>query len=239
MTAAHPSVITDDASRSALLSTHLIRGEQCAEARLGQWSDTKQLPGRCRGYGRAGSLAIAELALVAQPQTPAPQEGARRVPVDRLVVVAIEDVRTPSVPFVRCLSASLPVRHGVPGGVDGVRPDRPDMRCPEGCPIVASTVDAGHDRADIGRDQACGRSGIEHGRRWPRRTGPGAGSGWGWPKGACALPSCPVRARTRTPRGWRGRLAIGMVGRTLGAGGVRRLPPPSGPGPDPSAGRSP
>jgi hypothetical protein len=42
-------------------------------------------------------------------------------------------------------------------------------------------------------DQACGRSGIEHGCRWSRRTGPDAGSGWGWPKGACALPSCPVR----------------------------------------------
>ena len=87
---------------------------------------------------------------------------------------------------VRSLSASLPVHHGVPGGVDGVRPDRPDMRCPEGCPIVASIVDAGHDRADIGRGPGLRRSGIEHGRRWSLRTGPDAGNGWGWPKASMA-----------------------------------------------------
>jgi hypothetical protein len=58
-----------------------------------------------------------------QAATAGPTGGARRVSAGRLVVVAIEDVRTPSVPFVRSLSASLPVCHGVPGGVDGVRPD--------------------------------------------------------------------------------------------------------------------
>jgi hypothetical protein len=89
--------------------------------------------------------------LVAKPQTPAPQEGARRVPVGRLVVVAIEDVRTPSVPFVCSLSASLLVCHGVPGGVDGVRPDTTGRAVSEACPIGVSIVDAGHDRADIGR----------------------------------------------------------------------------------------
>jgi hypothetical protein len=133
------------------------------------------------------------------------------------------------------LSASLPVRHGVPGGVDGVRPDRPDMRCPEACPIVASIVDAGHDRADIGRGPGLRRSGIEHGRRWSLRTGPDAGSGWRWPKASMAqcrpVLSCPVRAMTCRSRGWPWP-AGQRHGRTLGARGVRRLPPLSGPGPD-------
>jgi hypothetical protein len=67
------------------------------------------------------------------------------------MVVAIEDVRMPAVPFVRSLSASLPVRVAcrVEWTVSGQM--RSGMRCPEGCPIVASIVDAGHDRADIGR----------------------------------------------------------------------------------------
>jgi hypothetical protein len=167
-----------------------------------------------------------------------PTGGARRVPGgppcgggDRGCPNAFRAVR----PFpVRVASG----RHGVPGGVDGVRPDRPDMRCPEGCPIVVSMVDAGYDRADIGPDQACGGSGIEHGCRWSRQTGPGAGSGWGWPKGACALPCCPVRARTCRPRGGRGRLARRIVGRwALEVSAA--WPPPSGPGPYPSARRSP
>jgi hypothetical protein len=109
--------------RSLYARPVIIGGEQCAKAWLGPRSDTKQLPGHCRGNGRAGSVAIAEPTLVAKPQTPAPQERARRVPAGRLVVVAIEDVRMPSVPFVRS-----PVRFafgsaGVSGGGDGVRPD--------------------------------------------------------------------------------------------------------------------
>jgi hypothetical protein len=72
------------------------------------------------------------------------------------------------------------------------------------------------------REQACGRSGSEHGCKWSRRMGPDAGSGWGWPKGACALPCCPVRAGTCRPRGWPWP-AGQRHGRTLGAGGVRRL----------------
>jgi hypothetical protein len=43
-------------------------------------------------------------------------------------------------PFVRSLSASLPVRHGMPGGGDSVSGRiGPGMRCPEACPIVASS----------------------------------------------------------------------------------------------------
>ena len=120
---------------------------------------------RCRGYGHAGSLAIAEPTLVAKLQTPAPQVGARRVPAGRLVVVAIEDVRTlpcrSSVPCPRCSR----FRRGVPGAVDGVRPD------PTGAGGVRKPVRSwrpwwtpdttrGHRR-----DQACGGSGIEHGCR--------------------------------------------------------------------------
>ena len=67
------------------------------------------------------------------------------------VVVAIQDVRVPSMPWF----ASCPHRFWfamacrVEGTVSGrIRRGR---RCPEGCPIVASIVDAGHDRVDIGR----------------------------------------------------------------------------------------
>jgi hypothetical protein len=148
--------------------------------------------------------------------------GARRVLAGRLVVVAIEDVRTPSVPFVCSLSASLPVRHGVPGGVDGVRPDTTGRRCPNACPIVASMVDAGHDRADIGPDQARGRSGIEHecrchDGRIPLLVAAGVGRR---EHAHCRL----IRsgARTCKPRGWPWP-ADRTHGRTLGAGGVRGL----------------
>jgi hypothetical protein len=51
--------------------------------------------------------------------------------------------------------------------------------------------------------------------------GPDAGSGW-LSKGASALPSGPVRARTCRPRGWSWPAAQ-RHGRTLGAGSVRRL----------------
>jgi hypothetical protein len=112
------------------------------------------------------------------------------------------------------LSVSLPVRHGVPGGVDGVRPDRPDMRCPDGCPIVASIVDAGHDRADIGRERLCT---CRHPASAQMVTmgGPDASSGWDWPKASMrmAVLTCPVMARTCRPRGWPWPLASGMVGR--------------------------
>jgi hypothetical protein len=110
------------------------------------------------------------------------------------MVVAIGDVRMPAVLFVRSLSASLPVQLAcrVEWTVSGRI--RPGMRCPEGCPIVASMWTPDTTARTSDGDQACGRSGIEHGCRWSCRAGPAAGSGWGWPKGACALPACPVRA---------------------------------------------
>jgi hypothetical protein len=153
-----------------------------------------------------------------------PAGGAQRVLAGHLVVAAIEDVRTPSVPFVGSLSAPLPVRHGVPGGVDGVRPDTTGQAVSEtlsdrgvhggrrtrprghrtGTRLAdvpaSSTAAGGHD----GRVPMLGAAGVgrrEHPRCRPVRSGPGrAGRVVG-----------------------RGRLARGMVGRTLGAGGVRRL----------------
>jgi hypothetical protein len=47
--------ITDEASPFALLSTHLIRGEQCAEARL----DGAETPRRCPVAAVVGTVALA------------------------------------------------------------------------------------------------------------------------------------------------------------------------------------
>ena len=59
----------------------------------------------------------------AKPQTPAPQQGARRVPAGRLRGRGDPGCSSAFRAVVRLLSASLLVRHGVPGGGDGVRPD--------------------------------------------------------------------------------------------------------------------
>jgi hypothetical protein len=154
----------------------------------------------------------------------------------RLGVVAIEHVRTPAVPFVRSLSASPAVRHGV---------------------RVQWTV-SGRTRPGGTVSERLSDRGVHGGRRTPprgHRTGtrlaevpalttgagvtPDRSRCWerlGVPKGASAVPSCPVRARTCRPCGWPWP-ADRTHGRTLGAGGVR-WPPPSGRGPDPSAWRS-
>jgi hypothetical protein len=64
--------ITDDASRSALLSTHLIRGQQCAEAPLDPGGATKQLPAR-RYLALEGGLTD-ESAWAAERRRRRPQE---------------------------------------------------------------------------------------------------------------------------------------------------------------------
>jgi hypothetical protein len=123
------------------------------------------------------------------------------------------DVRTPSVPFVRSLFASLLVGHGVLGGVDaidgagGVRMAVRSWR-PSWTPDTTART--------AGRNPACGRSASStgaggHDGRLPMLVA-----------GPCALPFCPVRARTCRPRGWP--WPAGQAhGRTLGAGRFRRL----------------
>src|SRR5215218_8486230 len=64
--------ITDDASRSPLLSTHLIRGQQCAEAPLDPGGATKQLLAR-RYLALEGGLT-AEPAWAVERRRRRPQE---------------------------------------------------------------------------------------------------------------------------------------------------------------------
>jgi hypothetical protein len=125
-----------------------------------------------------------------------PTGGARRVPVGRLVVVAIEDVRTPSVPFVRSLSASLLVSpwragwsgrcpadttgHAVSGslsdrGVHGGRRTRPrghrtGTRLAD---VAASSMGAGGHDGQVPMLVAAGIGRREHPRCRPVRSGPG------------------------------------------------------------------
>jgi hypothetical protein len=122
------------------------------------------------------------------------------------VVVAIEDVRMPLVPFVRSPVRIASGPAGVPAGGDGVRPDTTGHACPE--PVrswrPSWTPDTTARTSD--GDQAGGRSGA-------------AGVGR---RRACALPSCPVMARMSRPHGWP--WPAGQThGRTLDAEGVRRL----------------
>ena len=103
-----------------------------------------------------------------------PTGGARRVPVGRLAVVAIEGCPNA---FRAVRPFPLSVASGWPWRAGGSGRTRRGERCPDGCPIVASIVDAGHDRADSGTEPGLRTFCIEHGYRWPRRTAPDAGSG--------------------------------------------------------------
>jgi hypothetical protein len=104
---------------------------------------------------------------------------------------------------------------------------RRGMRCPEGCPIVASIVDAGHETPDTTAWTWTGTRLVD-----VRASSMGAGGHGGWVpvlvaagvgrRRACALSSCPVMARMSGQRGWP--WSAGQAhGRTLGGGGVRRL----------------
>jgi hypothetical protein len=213
-----------------------VSGVQVSGVQVSGVHATKQLPGRCRGHGRDGRLAIAEPTLVAKPQTPAPQEG---LGVSRRA--ALWSWRSRMSERLACRSSvpcprRLRFRHGVPGGVTvsgridrtgGVRKPVRSWR-PSWTPdTTARTSDA---------DQACGGSGVEHGSRWSRRTGPGAGRGWGCRREHPhyrPVRSGPGRAGRVVVRG---RLAGRMVGRwTLQVSAA--WPPPSGRGPYPSARR--
>ena len=151
-----------------------------------------------------------------QAATPAPEEGVRRP--GRLSSWSWRSVMSECLP---CRSSvPCPRRFGsggVPGGVDGVRPDATGHAVSETCPIVASIVDAGHDRADIGRGP--GLRTFLH-RAWVQvvMTGGSLLVAAGWPKehAHCrAVRSGPGRAGRVDCRG--------RMARRLGVGGVRRL----------------
>ena len=92
----------------------------------------------------------------AKPQTPAPQQGARRVPAGRLRGRGDPGCSSAFRAVVcRLLSASLLVRHGVPGGGDGVRKAVRSWRPLWTPDTTAWTLDG---------DRACGRFGIEQGQ---------------------------------------------------------------------------
>jgi hypothetical protein len=239
--AVHTLTITDEASPLALRSTRnrLRRAMRQGAA----WTiERHQVAAWSLSWLRSvGGLAIAEPTLVAKPQTPALQEGARRVPWAALwswrrgCPKAFRAVR----PFPVRVASDSPWRAGW-GGRCPARYDRTGgVR--KARPIVASIVDAGHDRTDIG-----GGPGL----RTFRHRAQVQASRWtvpilvaaGLPKGASALPSCPVRsgqgqdvqaawlAVASWPEAW----SVGRWALEVSAA----WPPPSGPGPDPSAGRS-
>jgi hypothetical protein len=124
---AYPTVCschTDEASPFALRSTRKSSEESNAPRRA---LDGRATPSGCL-VAAVVTVALAVLpspkpALVCQAANAGPQQGARRVPAGRLR--GRGDPGCPSAfrAVVRLLSASLLVRHGVPGGGDGVRPD--------------------------------------------------------------------------------------------------------------------
>jgi hypothetical protein len=72
--------ITDEASPLALLSTHLIRGEQCAEAPAGRGSVTLSLSGRGGGQTRLGSVLSVELSWLLIDQAASERPSLRTAP---------------------------------------------------------------------------------------------------------------------------------------------------------------
>jgi hypothetical protein len=170
--------ITLDAQPPALVSTR--NRPRTAVRRGAAWAVERHQPA-------AWSLPVVTVTLAVLP-TPSrpwlpsrkrrPRRGARRVLAGRPVVVAIEDVRTPSVPFVRYLSASLPVCHGVPGGVDGVRPDTTGQAVSE--TLSDRGVHGGRQTRPRGHRTGTRLAEVRHRARVhvSRRTGPDAGGGW-------------------------------------------------------------
>ena len=171
--------ITDEASPFALRSTRnrprraMRRGAAWSAVRhqTAAWS-LPWLRSRWQSCRRRADLGC-------QAANAGPQEGSA-CPGGPPCGRGDRDVRTPSVLFIRSLSASLAVRMAcrVEWTVSGRT--RRGRRCPNACPIVASMVDAGHDRADIG--QGPGLWTFRHPARVQvsRGTGPDAGSGWDW-----------------------------------------------------------
>jgi hypothetical protein len=227
--------------RSLYARPEIVRGQQCAEAPLGRWrSDTKQLPWLRSRWQCCHCRAD----LGCQATNAGPTGGARRVRRAAFVVVVIEDVRRPSVPFVRSLSTLLPVRHGVSGGVDGVRKAVRSWRPSGTLDATAPTLDgtrladapalstgAGSDVRAIpvlvaaggGRRRACACRSV--------RSGPGREvccAGWPSAWSDAGRWRCPPLGRRRPDRVQTRRLGghrkLGMSGRPDGreVGHVRR-----------------
>jgi hypothetical protein len=209
--------------RSLYARPEVIRGQQCAEARLGRWSDTSS----CL-VAAVITVALAVLPSLSRPwllrlkpQTPA-QRRARSVRRAAFVVVRSR--------MSECLPCRSPVPCPHPFGfaiacrvkwmVSGRT--RRGRRCPETVRSwrPAWTLDTTARTSDGGPGFGTFRHRAQV--QVVMTGGPDAGSGWGGRRQACPLPSCPVRARTSRPRSWP--WPAGQThGRTLGAGGVRRL----------------
>jgi hypothetical protein len=161
---------------------------------------TEQLSGRCSGYGRAGSVPIAEPSRVAAPQAPAPQRGGRR-PAGRLRGRGCRGCPMLAVPFAAC---PRPVSGRPVSGVraSGVR--CAGVRCP-GVRVRASRV----------RVRLSAQAGFVE------RVG-AAGQPYGWTGDLGVVASRVHERPARLPEsGWRGRSWRRPSGST---GGVGREP---------------
>jgi hypothetical protein len=176
--------ITDDASRSALLSTHPIQGQQCAEAPLDPGGATKQLPTR-RYLALEGGLT-AEPAWAVERRRRRPQEHG-------------------------WASQRAVARRGGPGGPDAGRAfvslstSSASVRCPVSgvrCPVRATSVHACLSTGPVSSVR-CGRLSVQVSA--VRRPV--------WASGVCSLPRplCPAEVRSWSAA-WAGRRTAGMAG---------------------------
>jgi hypothetical protein len=213
--------ITDEASRSALLSTRIIPR---TAVRRGAASTVER-------YQAAAvvTVALAVLPLPRRPWLPSrkrrPHRRGSACPAgrhcgrgDRGCPKACRAVR----PFPVHVASGSPWRAG---GGDGVRPDTTGQAVSgrlsdRGVHRGRRTEPRGHRTGTRLADVPASSTGAGG----DVQADPGAGRDWGWPKASMriAVLSCPVRARTCRPRGrpW----PTGQAhSRTLGSGGVRRL----------------
>jgi hypothetical protein len=213
-----PLAITDEDRRRALRSTQIVRGEQCAEARLSRRGD-RAAAWYCEKRSRAGRWPDRRAVMVAKRRRRRPQEHGWASHRAAAGVVA-KEVRMPAVPSSPCPR---------PRPVSGVQ-----------CPLRASNVHACLSTRPVSGVR-CGRLSVQAfgvrcpvwasgvhpfprpmcptGRSW--RAAVGQAAAWlGWPGSACR-PPYPRPAR-RLPesepgdRGWRRQCwASGGVGLDL------------------------
>jgi hypothetical protein len=109
--------------RSLYARPEIVRGQQCAEARL-HAERCCVAARRCGGDGRGGSVVTAEPSWMGERRRRGNPSGVG--PAQPPVAVAVEDVRTPDTPLVACprpLSAGRTSVHWV-GRTSGVQRDR-------------------------------------------------------------------------------------------------------------------